>query len=303
MITHETNPPVTVDNYDGFWHASDFTIALTATDDTGVNATYYRINNGPTLSVSANGQPLITSEGANNTLEYWSVDTAGNEELPHKSLTQIKLDKTTPTAWIQINNGSAYTNSTTVNLQLFAADAVSGVSQMRFSNDGGVWSSWEPYSYSKSWNLTAGDGAKNVFVQYKDLVDLTVTAYQIITLDMTNPIANAGQNQTVNTGDTVNFNASNSTDNTGIVSYAWNFGDGATGTGITATHVYSNQGTYTATLTVEDAAGNRDTNSVNITVQYVIPEFSPAAMLTGLITIVSALMLIFRRKQKSNKQR
>ena len=63
----------------------------------GVAETYYRINDGPTKILSVDGQPNITVEGSNNTLEYWSVDNVGNEELPHKILTGIKLDKTSPT--------------------------------------------------------------------------------------------------------------------------------------------------------------------------------------------------------------
>ena len=39
--TDEFNPPVTNDDYDGFWHNSDFTITLSATDDySGVLETY-----------------------------------------------------------------------------------------------------------------------------------------------------------------------------------------------------------------------------------------------------------------------
>ncbi len=89
-------PPVTVDDYDGLWHNADFTINLMAIDyGSGVSETYYRINSGPVKALSVDGQPLITTEGTNNTLEYWSVDNAGNEE-PHKILTGIKLDKTNP---------------------------------------------------------------------------------------------------------------------------------------------------------------------------------------------------------------
>jgi subtilisin family serine protease len=93
----ELTAPVTSHNYDGRWHNADFTITLTAFDsESGVTQTYYRINGGSNKTVSADGQPLITTEGADNTLEYWSVDNAYNEELPHKHLTGIKLDKTTP---------------------------------------------------------------------------------------------------------------------------------------------------------------------------------------------------------------
>jgi len=293
----DTTPPTTNASYDGLWHASDFTITLTATDNIGVNATYYRINTGPIQNVNANGQPLITTEGAANTLEYWSVDAVGNEESPHKLLTQIKLDKTAPTGSIQINNGAAYTNSTTVNLKLSAADAVSGVSQMRFSNDGGVWSTWEPYATSKSWSLQAGDGAKNVSVQYRDPADLTVTVYETITLDMTLPVANAGQNQNVQVGQSVVFNGSGSTDNTGIASYLWNFGDGTTGTGITPTHTYSSVGTFTVTLMVKDVAGNSAASSSAMTVEVVIPEFPSAPVLMAIMVLLSSLAVAFRRKR------
>ena len=55
------------------------------------------------------------------------------------------------------------------------------------------------------------------------------------------------------------FNASTSTDDRGIVSYAWNFGDGlaSTSSSALATHTYTAKGTYsvTATLVVTDAGG------------------------------------------------
>lgn len=90
-------PPATFDNYDGLWHNDDFYINLTATDTlSGVAETYYKINNERANSLSVDGQPQIAAESANNTLEYWSVDNADNEEVPHKILTGIKLDKIAP---------------------------------------------------------------------------------------------------------------------------------------------------------------------------------------------------------------
>ena len=44
-----------------------------------------------------------------------------------------------------------------------------------------------------------------------------------------------------------------------IVSYEWNFGNGRTGTGVTASTSYAAVGTYNVTLTVTDDAGNRTT--------------------------------------------
>jgi len=96
-VLEDRTPPFTISNYDDLWRNADFYIMLTATDsESGVAETYYRINDGPIKRVSVDGHPLIITEGSNNTLEYWSVDRAGNGELPHKILTGIKLDKTAP---------------------------------------------------------------------------------------------------------------------------------------------------------------------------------------------------------------
>jgi PKD repeat protein len=67
---------------------------------------------------------------------------------------------------------------------------------------------------------------------------------------------------------TVSFNGSGSYDADGsIASYQWNFGDGTTGSGATASHTYSAAGTYTATLTVTDNRGATASKSVVIAVQ------------------------------------
>nr|AHL27901.1 cellulase [uncultured bacterium] len=65
----------------------------------------------------------------------------------------------------------------------------------------------------------------------------------------------------------VSFSAAGSNDPDGsIVSYAWNFGDGGTATGATASRTYQNPGNYTATLTVTDNRGATATATVPISV-------------------------------------
>ena len=94
-------PLKTVNDYDGSLHTNDFTINLSTINDLGGPTTiYYVINSGqngqnpftlPLKTVSADGQPRITTEGTNNTLEYWSADKNGIEESPHNILTGIGL--------------------------------------------------------------------------------------------------------------------------------------------------------------------------------------------------------------------
>ena len=99
-------------------------------------------------------------------------------------------DGTPPTGTLVINGGAAFTNSTSVSLTLSATDSGSGVTQMQFSNDDAAWSGSEDYAGSKSWTLTAGDGAKTVYVQYRDAQGnvSTGTISDSITLDLTPPI-------------------------------------------------------------------------------------------------------------------
>ncbi|MGO4122736.1 PKD domain-containing protein, partial [Arthrobacter sp. YAF16] len=68
-------------------------------------------------------------------------------------------------------------------------------------------------------------------------------------------------------GLTANVNGAGSTDSDGtIASYAWDFGDGGTGTGVTASHTYAAEGTYTVTLTVTDNGGAKGTVSHSVSV-------------------------------------
>ena len=57
-------------------------------------------------------------------------------------------------------------------------------------------------------------------------------------------------------GQDVSFDASGSSDPDGnITAYEWQFGDGATGTGVASTHQYASAGSYAVTLTVTDSEG------------------------------------------------
>ncbi len=81
-----------------------------------------------------------------------------------------------------------------------------------------------------------------------------------------NAVANATPNS-VTVGLPVNFSGAGSTDSDGtIVSYAWDFGDSNSGTGVSAANTYSVVGGYTATLTVTDDGGATDIDTVSITV-------------------------------------
>ena len=64
---------------------------------------------------------------------------------------------------------------------------------------------------------------------------------------------------------TVSFDGSQSVDSDGsIATYLWDFGDGSTANGKTASHTYTGPGDYTATLEVTDNQGSTGTTTVTI---------------------------------------
>jgi lysophospholipase L1-like esterase len=68
------------------------------------------------------------------------------------------------------------------------------------------------------------------------------------------------------TGLTCTFDASGSTDDLGIATYAWTFGDGGTSSIAGPSHTYADAGTFTVGLVVTDTGGQTATASAQVTV-------------------------------------
>ncbi|MBU1870249.1 MAG: PKD domain-containing protein [Candidatus Omnitrophica bacterium] len=67
----------------------------------------------------------------------------------------------------------------------------------------------------------------------------------------------------------VRFSSTGTSDPDGTIeSFNWQFGDGATSTEQNPEHIYSSEGTYTASLTITDNDGANDSETVSITVRH-----------------------------------
>jgi len=124
--------------------------------------------------------------------------------------------------------------------------------------------------------LTVGDATGNADTTTVDVTILNEPPVAAFSFSPTSPATDA----------TVTFDASASSDKATDdpippnplpptyvhpLTFAWDFGDGYTGSGRTASHAYASPGLYTATLTVRDDNGATTTTSLDVTVANVVP--------------------------------
>jgi len=134
-----------------------------------------------------------------------------------------------------------------------------------------------------TWNDLTGPLASNITTHSWDttgvidgnyslrlIVDGNSTLSGSFTIDNTNPTAEANGAYSQILYKDITFNATGSNDGNGteIINYTWDFGDGVieTTTSLTKTHSYNTSGSYTATLTVIDYAGNSGTDTASVTI-------------------------------------
>jgi len=200
-----------------------------------------------------------------------------------------------PTGTIALNNSSAYTNSATVNLAIAASDPNSGgyVSQMKFSNNGSLWSDYETYSGTKVWDITnatyggtSENGAKTTYVKLKDNFnnESTATISGSITYDNVAPTVSVPSDLATNSA-TPTITWSAATDSTsGVNGYYIKIGTTSGGSEVLAetfigdvlkyTTISSlSDGTYYAQIKAKDNASNISsyTSSATIAVNSAAP--------------------------------
>jgi alpha-tubulin suppressor-like RCC1 family protein len=147
-------------------------------------------------------------------------DNAGNISAGVTASKKALFEFTPPAnGSVIINNGFGFTNTSKVDLQLYADDiGGSGVSQMCISNTPicAKWA-WTPYATTKSWSLSSGDGLKTVYVLFKDAAGNVTAAPSTATTTLDKK---APKNGTLQISDTFNLIWSGFSDATsGIASY------------------------------------------------------------------------------------
>jgi len=201
-IILDTTAPIgsiIINDGDAWTNSTSVTLSLTYSDATsGVLEVRYS-NDGSSWSgwEAAGATRAWTLLGVDGTKTVY-YEVKDNAELIAQFTDTIILDTTAPTGSIIINDGDTWTISTSVTLTLTYGDGTSGVLEVRYSNDGSSWTSWESAGVTRAWTLVGGDGTKTVYYEVKDNAELISQFTDTIILDTTAPTGSIN----INDGDT-----------------------------------------------------------------------------------------------------
>ncbi|MEJ2249205.1 MAG: hypothetical protein P8Y97_06035, partial [Candidatus Lokiarchaeota archaeon] len=179
---------IIINNNDAWTITTNIVLTLTYNDATaGIDKVRYS-NDGSSWTSwedpsSSRTWTLVSGDGT-KTVYYEIRDNAG---LIFQSVDTINLDTTEPIGSVIISNNNIWSTSTNVILTLTYNDITSGVSEVRYSNDGTSWTNWEDPSSSRTWTLASGDGLKTVYFEIRDIAGLIFQCTDTIVLDTTGP--------------------------------------------------------------------------------------------------------------------
>ncbi len=190
------------------------------------------------------------------------TDTSSNTSIATTNITVIDNTPQPPTAIITTNTTSG--------------EAPLAVT---FDGSGSTDPNGETLTYTWDFgdgNTATGATASNTYTTVGTYTatltvsDGTFTDVTTVTIAVVNGVPTAVFTATPSSGQAPlvsSFDASGSSDPNGDpLTYTWDFGDGNTATGVSATNTYNNNGTYTVVLTVDDGMGGTDTYTQTIAV-------------------------------------
>ncbi|MEZ5381516.1 MAG: PKD domain-containing protein [Microthrixaceae bacterium] len=206
------------------------------------------------------------------------LDSIGQTDTTTKDLQIVeRVDSRAPPTAQAAANVTAINPGQTVNFNSTGSASIDGTIVSY------AWDFKDPNSGSANSASTANAshtfsqaGTYLVKLTVTDDIGLTATATVSITVStpvIPLPVARFDPPGTFFAAATVSFNGSASTANGGVpVSvYEWDFGDGTSGSGPTATHLYSTPGTYVVKLTVQDSGGRSAFTTQSVVVKRLDP--------------------------------
>ncbi len=210
--------------------------------------------NGQTFNVNATGPVVTTSYPDGPATAIVALRVTDNRGASHLAATQVTVRNVAPTA----NAGGPYTGQVGSPITLSGSGTdPSPVDQAaltyRWDFGDGTTAAGAQVSHTYQ---QAGSYNATLTVTDKDGAVGTATTTVEVSAVNRPPAAVINGPESGLVGATLSFSAGGSSDLDGhIVSYAWDFGDGATASGVEVTHSYAAAGQYEVSLTVTDNGG------------------------------------------------
>jgi PKD repeat protein len=166
-----------------------------------------------------------------------------------------------------VTNDSPADEGSAVALAVTATDAGDDLLTYSFDwdNDGTFDAINQPATVSNIW---LNQGSYTVRVRVDDGDGGQAFAETVVSTVNTPPVAVANVDPVRFEGESAAFNGNESYDlgTNDLLTFGWDFGDGATAPGPNTTHVYADNGVYSATLTVTDDSGASSVAAAAVTV-------------------------------------
>lgn len=183
-----------------------------------------------------------------------------------QSSVQVTVDNNPPNVEVEFLGGPFLTFEN-VTFILEADDIDGTVEDIRWDLDGDGKADVAGKDETEITHAFSDDGVRTVTVQVEDDWGAVTAGSVEVQIANRDPTAIFTSPPMTYSGGVTTFNGKLSTDMDGAVeSWNWDFGDGSTGSGSSADHVYSAAGTYTVKLTVMDDDGGEGTSQTDIQV-------------------------------------
>ena len=173
--------PITADNAPSGWHNQNVAINLTSSDGiSGIAYTYYRINAGEWIE----GTAIALSAEGSYTIDYYSVDNAGNAEDIKTAQNVVNIDKTSPVVSIESPADGSYIRQ---NIEINGSATDLHLDKLELFIDNSLVSD----SASYAWNTPDyNDGLHEVVLRAYDLAGNAAEAKTSAIVDNTPPEIN-----------------------------------------------------------------------------------------------------------------